>query len=462
MSRQPRRGDQDGYEYKVRISNIRQFVKLYIRLFSPSAEVLQFDSYLRRLEEILPELDQCRRVQDLHGTLGNFVRQYFCYFYNCWVKYIYLPVAWDFYQVVFHEAIKVALSSVEKQDLKIFAAQFRAFRELEAWFLQPTASEQLERALQCAIKGSEDLRKRRAHKKIFTEVVLPKLKQFEPRSKQFVICHRAADEIDGFVDALRTLFGGPLPLCFRAGNFTLEEKMSNFIGTAKNWSTQQLDDRFPSEAPLASAVTSQCDTREFKRWMRENYEQKLKEFKKSVEKEFRRKYPSVKTNIEQENKKLKQARQDLAVRCETDVKAQVRRVKQQANDEAARLEALIQGVKAEKAAVRSEEAVSRARQGLVVQIGQQGQQLAQIEETALDNYTRLHSVLIRMRNHLATEADTISRLKRRLGIAAGPEEDGAKTVAGLSLGASLRVICGRLEGDWEELTKASRGGGTNA
>jgi hypothetical protein len=161
MSRHTQRSDQECHEFKVRVSSIHQFVKLYIRSFSPSAEVLQFDTFLRRLEELAPELDRCKRILDLQGTLGNFVRQHFCYFYNCWVKYIYLPVAWDFCQIVFHEAIKAALSAVQKHEPKIFGARFREFRGLEAWFLQPTAAEQLERSVQAAIKGSEELRKRR-------------------------------------------------------------------------------------------------------------------------------------------------------------------------------------------------------------------------------------------------------------------------------------------------------------
>jgi hypothetical protein len=101
--------------------------------------------------------------------MGNFVRQQFCYFYNCWVKSIYLPVACDFYQFVFHEAIKAALSAVEKHEPKIFA-RFREFRGLDTWFLQPTAAELLERSVQTAITESENLRKRRAHKTVFTEV----------------------------------------------------------------------------------------------------------------------------------------------------------------------------------------------------------------------------------------------------------------------------------------------------
>jgi hypothetical protein len=110
------------------------------------------------------------------------------------------------YQVAFHEAIKVELSAAEKHEPKIFA-RFREFRGLETWFLQPTAANGLERSVQTVITESEDVRKRRAHKKVFTEVVLPKLKQFKPRVKQFIVYHCAADEIGDFVDAPRTLFG---------------------------------------------------------------------------------------------------------------------------------------------------------------------------------------------------------------------------------------------------------------
>jgi hypothetical protein len=437
-----------GFELKRSLSDMRHYISLYIQEFSGPTEVAQFEPHLQPMGELLDAMKPSDGVSTLRATVGCFLRDDFCYLFNRWTRYIYLPVTHSFCRIVFNAALLDAMNIVQPSNPKFWKQHFRPFLDLQWWFLTVTnpdsENDWFRRRLDLAIEGAElqsqKHRWRRSPTNPFVATILPRLRELKERRRQYEFCHGVSDIIGSFVMQLRQLYQGPLPAIYRGGQFNLEDRLPSLIG---EWSEERLDARFPVES---GPIDSEFDTRAVKAFMRESFELYMANFARQQRAEYERlhapKYRAERHRLQREQTALKRRYEDELAKIADD-----------ADREVTRLAKEIDGVRAEKTRERQrqfEESAGRGRESLLAQIGEQSKRFAEIEGDAREAFRGLHVVLIKMRSHLLLEAQTIRVLKRRMGIP-GAGDDGSGTYDLFETGRSARRICRELDRDWKKI-----------
>jgi hypothetical protein len=335
---------------------------------------------------------------------------------------------------------------------------WQAFWVLSGWFLEPARPGTLKTNMKTAVATSESRASRDARQarregrpEPFAAYVLPRLREIDAIKGRLELGHQTSDAVEVFLGTAEDLFNGPLPPCYRGGNFTLKYCLGQIVIETNNWSAEQLDDAFPTAPSVAPSFVLDFDCQDVKRWLRECFQIRLQarvaQLRKEMMQQYRREFPIPDGSLDHAA-----CRQELQ-RMRKRGKHQVHVIQRDAEKEALRLQEEIQRLdraqsRAHRHARASDDTGQQRKNSLTAEIDARLLQLADIEQQATAEYEKYHAVLLKARSHLQAEAGVIRQLKRKCSVPGGAE-DGFEL--GLETGASLNVICEQLERDWEAI-----------
>jgi hypothetical protein len=437
------------------LSDVRRLIETYLRLFAATGAAAQFNELLGRSTELQTKIGARQTLESLRGCVGTFLKRTFAYLFNSWVKFVYLPLAWEFHPIVWNYLIRETLMSVHDSDPRLWRRYFSRFFLLGRYFLLPTRPGELEESLNLAIAGAEECSKKRRRKSDptagpdpFAALVVPKLAYLASRAAQLEMGHQASDAIDHFLENLKILYAGPLPVLWRSANFTLEDSLSSFIADATTFTVTQINDRFPHEPPTEGpAATGTVDCRSLKGWMREVYEGRLRDFADATRTELRRiyraKYPEIPRGGEFEIR-CRRDREELRAAAKAAVEAAVQDAEDAARPEKEALLAEIEALQVEGAEDERSAALTRTTEEELAA-------LVSLERENRQQFRKLHSLVLRMTAHIARESRGLAVLSKKIAREGKKPFDRKALTARLGAGEPLDEICREIEGEWDGL-----------
>jgi hypothetical protein len=436
------------------LSTVKQFVSRYSQTFLPPNEHRQFAAHLATFDSVLTSIGSAATVSALQVTIGIFLKDHFCYLFNCWVRFVYVPIGRTFIRAIFDDQLIQTMTMVRTRNNKLW----QAFWALSRWFLERARPGTLETLMKVAIANSEsransDARRARREGRAepFATHVLPRLREIDAVKKELELGHQTSDSIESFIAMSQELYNGPLPPCYRGGNFTLKYYLGQIVVETNNWTPEQLNDAFPTAPNVEPSRAPDFDCQDVKRWLRECFQSELQarivQLRTEITERYRPEYPIPQGAFDRAACKRELQRMRKRSRH------QLRAIQRNAEKEALRLQEEIQHLnraqrRAERHSRAAETNEQQRRDTMDAEIDHKLQQLADMEQQTANEYQKYHGVLLRARSHIEAEAEVITQLKRKYGLPGGADE---ALELGLETGASLKVICDQLERDWQAI-----------
>jgi hypothetical protein len=249
-------------------------VEQYIRKFN--LEVLGLGPFTKRLRETAAALTSPDTKEPLAAVLGPCLQTQFPFFFNAWLKDIYLPYTRRFYELFSSPDILTPLSHFQKMNQ---SEVVNKYLDLSKFFFCKTQ----DAPINSVTRAVRDEARKPANAGYFRERFFLKLDEFvagnevsEARSFMILLC---AEKFANALSCLREVFDLGIPAKYMAGNLDLTVVPSSYIQIAANMTPEQMNQRFPTAAPRTRQMQDDdFDYCEVRRQMRQEYTRQFEEF----------------------------------------------------------------------------------------------------------------------------------------------------------------------------------------
>jgi hypothetical protein len=336
--------------------------------------------------------------------LGPSLKTVIPFFYNTWLKYIYLPVSQHFYHVLGSNDIVDPMARFAREHQKKEAEKLSGFASLHyLFFWDATACKGLPTIVETLRKETS----RQIYKQYFTGKFFAKLDELTgPENANLMKClsvSQTAKNWDDLKSTLKELFPLGIPPKYQAGNLNLDELTNSYIKSTGSLNRKQMNERFPVEPPARRASRMMVlEFPEERERLRKDYADQMAEFRREL---------GLVDGEEDGEAKREELRQNAD--------AEVARIEV---EEAAELKRLTAEFEAEKAQLKKK----------------------------IPGGDRVQKLVFELAAHLARESESVGKIGRAKGVAVGKAKSVEDVLDAVARGEVAAVV-GALEKEWQKI-----------
>jgi hypothetical protein len=267
------------------LTQIAQLMKLYSIKYLSAGERAQFEPFMRQALEIAEMLRIGDSPDPLNAILGPALTKTIPFFYNTWLKYIYLPLAQSYYEIFFSDELLKPMRHFIESNAKKPVPAVAEFLTLQNYFYQTNPVLDIQGIISAFLEVAA---RRQNCTKFFRRSFFSKLEELVGPDQinvyRYLIGHRTAIHFEKLKAALVKLYPMGIPVQYQAGNFDLRETTVSYIKLTAKWTAKQLKERFPGEPSRLQLGNQLFDCSPIIAQMRKDYRDALVEFQRSLEK----------------------------------------------------------------------------------------------------------------------------------------------------------------------------------